>query len=178
MHIDVVRLSHRIVRDKRTTTHCALVARALGAKSITIVGKEDPQLKETIEAVCKQWGGPFSVKFCQTLDDFLGSHKQHYIAHLTMYGIPLQETIQEICSTGKQNPIAVVIVAKKVPNRIFRLATWNLAVTNQPHSEIGALAVFLWEVARTCDSGNLGEFPDTMKRVVPQRKNKEVEDLY
>jgi tRNA (cytidine56-2'-O)-methyltransferase len=37
----------------------------------------------------------------------------------------------------------VVVGAEKVPAEMYDLADWNVAVGNQPHSEVAALAVFL-----------------------------------
>ncbi|MEM1833024.1 MAG: tRNA (cytidine(56)-2'-O)-methyltransferase, partial [Desulfurococcaceae archaeon] len=61
--------------------------------------------------------------------------------HLTMYGINIDEVIDEISSLGKD--ILVIVGAEKVPGYIYRLADYNVAIGNQPHSEVAALAVFL-----------------------------------
>lgn len=37
----------------------------------------------------------------------------------------------------------VVVGAEKVPGEVFGLADWNVAVTNQPISEVSALGIFL-----------------------------------
>ena len=50
MTVNVLRLSHRLVRDDRVTTHVALVARAFGADKIYVVGGEN-HLKESIDRV-------------------------------------------------------------------------------------------------------------------------------
>jgi tRNA (cytidine56-2'-O)-methyltransferase len=42
----------------------------------------------------------------------------------------------------------VVVGAEKVPPDLYRLADYNVAVTNQPHSEIAALSVFLDHLQR------------------------------
>ena len=39
--IEVVRLSHRLPRDIRITTHCALTARAFGATKFIYGGQKD-----------------------------------------------------------------------------------------------------------------------------------------
>ncbi|HEV8595625.1 MAG TPA: tRNA (cytidine(56)-2'-O)-methyltransferase, partial [Thermoplasmata archaeon] len=39
--------------------------------------------------------------------------------------------------------LLVVVGAEKVPGEVFGLADLNIAVGNQPHSEVAALAVFL-----------------------------------
>ena len=48
--ITVLRLGHRISRDKRITTHVALVARAFGAYNI-IISTKDQQIEENIRSL-------------------------------------------------------------------------------------------------------------------------------
>jgi len=49
-NVAVLRYGHRPYRDLRVTTHCCLVARALGAEKIVIQGCEDPALKNRWKA--------------------------------------------------------------------------------------------------------------------------------
>ena len=60
--------------------------------------------------------------------------------HLTMYGKPWNEITDKIPLGGE---VAVVVGGTKVPGELFGLANYNVAVGNQPHSEVAALAVFL-----------------------------------
>ena len=57
-----------------------------------------------------------------------------------MYGSNLPDVISEIRNCEN---ILVVVGAEKVPAEMYDLADWNVAVGNQPHSEVAALAVFL-----------------------------------
>ncbi|MCK7488956.1 MAG: hypothetical protein MZU79_00960 [Anaerotruncus sp.] len=41
----------------------------------------------------------------------------------------------------------IVVGAEKVPPEIYQLADWNVAVGNQPHSEVAALAITLDRIA-------------------------------
>ena len=52
--ITVLRIGHRIGRDKRITTHVALVARAFGADSI-IIDSQDKKIEDTINSICNRW---------------------------------------------------------------------------------------------------------------------------
>jgi tRNA (cytidine56-2'-O)-methyltransferase len=61
------------------------------------------------------------------------------VVHLTMYGENLPNAIGQL----KSEKLMVVVGAEKVPPDLYRLADYNVAVTNQPHSEIAALSVFL-----------------------------------
>ncbi len=58
-----------------------------------------------------------------------------------MYGINIDEVIDEIRSSGKD--ILVIVGAEKVPRIYYELADYNVAIGHQPHSEVSALAIFL-----------------------------------
>ncbi|MHC1605210.1 MAG: tRNA (cytidine(56)-2'-O)-methyltransferase [Candidatus Methanofastidiosia archaeon] len=135
--ITILRIGHRPQRDKRITTHVALVARAFGADKI-VISEDDPKIKETIESIVDSWGGDFSVDFIGW-KEFLRSFKGK-IVHLTMYGIPFEDRMSEI---RKHKDICIIVGAEKVPPEIYRLSHYNLSVGNQPHSEVSALSLFL-----------------------------------
>ena len=86
--VRVLRLGHRIYRDIRTTSHCALTARAFGAEKITIAGEKDKSIEESIERVVSHWGGNFKISFIGNVAKEIEKiKKQGYcLVHLTMYG--------------------------------------------------------------------------------------------
>ncbi len=57
-----------------------------------------------------------------------------------MYGEPINRTLPKI---PKDEDLLVIVGAEKVPKELYNLADFNISVTNQPHSEIAALAIFL-----------------------------------
>ena len=57
--IFVLRWGHRPKRDARLTTHVILAARALGASGLMLSDIKDEKIKEMIEKITKNWGGPF-----------------------------------------------------------------------------------------------------------------------
>jgi tRNA (cytidine56-2'-O)-methyltransferase len=57
-----------------------------------------------------------------------------------MYGAGLDEMIEEVPA---DEDILIIVGAEKVPAEIYDLAHFNIAVGNQPHSEVSALALFL-----------------------------------
>jgi len=137
--IAVLRLGHRIGRDKRITTHVALVARTFGADTIYITTK-DQSIEDNIQSIAKRWGNTtFSietgVKAKQIINNWNGQ-----IIHLTMYGQQLKEALPRIDTT---KDTLIIIGAEKVPAYIYQEADINVAVGNQPHSEVAALAIFL-----------------------------------
>lgn len=137
--IVVLRLGHRPLRDKRITTHVGLVARSFGADGL-ILTEDDRSVIESIEDVKKRWGGEFFVKLVNDWHRYLKAWKG-IVVHLTMYGVPVDEKMDEIRTAS--NNVLVVVGAEKVPPEIYKLAHYNIAVGSQPHSEVAALAIFL-----------------------------------
>lgn len=171
MEIIVVRYGHRDVRDYRVTSHCALVARALGASKIIICGTREEAVENTIKGVNERWGGKFMVEFAPTWEKTLRDlkKKKYKIAHLTMYGLPLQE-VEETLS--KEKKIAVIIGSQKVERGVYEMSNFNIGVTNQPHSEIAAMAVFLDRVQKGKELEK--EFKHAKKQIIPQENGKRV----
>jgi tRNA (cytidine56-2'-O)-methyltransferase len=171
--VAVLRLGHRPGRDERTTTHVGLTARALGADRVLLAG-EAASGRDSIADITDRFGGPFDVETADApgavLDDWAGS-----IVHLTMYGLPVQDELPGIRSRFEDGtPLLVVVGAGKVPFDVYEAADWNLAVTNQPHSEIAALAVFLDRLfeGRELDRA----WANAQREVVPQERGKRVEE--
>ncbi|HID25255.1 MAG TPA: tRNA (cytidine(56)-2'-O)-methyltransferase [Thermoplasmata archaeon] len=164
--IAVLRLGHRIGRDKRVTTHVALVARAFGADKI-FVDRRDSKLEETIRDVCERFGGGFTIEtdvnWRQVMRDWRGVS-----VHLTMYGEPFDEVIDDI---RRHSNVLVVVGAEKVPMELFGLADFNVAIGNQPHSEVAALALFLDKYTK---GGWQRKQFDGKIRIVPTKQGKQV----
>ena len=114
------------------------MARAFGADNV-LVDTKDTKLEETIRATCQRFGGSFDIQTGVNRKSFLRRWKG-LIVHLTMYGERLDETIPRI---DKNKDILIVVGAEKVPAELYELADFNIAVGNQPHSEVAALSLFL-----------------------------------
>lgn len=168
MGVTVLRLGHRPSRDKRISTHVGLVSRAFGAENIFYSGRKDSSLEKSIHLVSKQWGGTFGVAHVTDWKSLVREWSGK-VVHLTMYGIPLGKRLARL---RKERDLLVIVGGEKVPPEVFKLADFNIAVTNQPHSEVAALAVFLHE----CFGGKEPEsrFSDARKKVVPQERGKKV----
>ncbi len=172
MRIIILRLGHRIQRDQRITTHVALTARALGAEGMFLVS-DDRGIEKSMEEVRDRWGGSFYVKNITSWKSEIKKWKKAggKVLHLTMYGINLPDALHEI----KAENLMVVVGAEKVPPDLYKLADWNVAAGNQPHSEVAALALTLdrlmaaqgKEALRTQFTG--GEF-----EIIPKMAGKEV----
>lgn len=140
MEIVVLRVGHRIDRDQRVTTHVGLCARALGAQGL-LLAASDRSVVSTIRDVVRRWGGDFWIRDRVNWRQEIANWKDNKgtVVHLTMYGQNLPHVIRHL-STEK---LMVVVGAEKVPPDLFKVADYNVAITNQPHSEIAALSIFL-----------------------------------
>ncbi|MDP7974979.1 MAG: tRNA (cytidine(56)-2'-O)-methyltransferase [TACK group archaeon] len=143
MRVVILRYGHRRDRDKRVTTHVALVARAFGAEGMLVWGDPDPSLEASMARVVSTWGGSFWLRWISSYVDEINAWKKEggMLIHLTMYGQQLDEALREIVL--RPQPLMIFVGASKVPPEIYRLADYNVSVGNQPHSEVAALAVFL-----------------------------------
>lgn len=170
MKIEVLRIGQRLVRDDRVTTHVALVARAFCASKI-YMNEVNPEIKDTLDKISKIWGGTFEVEFITNWKKIVQQKKQEKIkiVHLTMYGQNINDVDQTV---EKEDQILVIVGAEKVPREIYDLADYNVAVGNQPHSEISALAVLLDRIQK----GNqfLTKYQNAQREIIPTKQGKNV----
>ena len=139
--LDVLRLGYRKGRDPRITTHLALVARAMGADGFLLAGDEDKEMFENLNSVSKRFGGNLETEHVSGM-----GHLKRHVAnggvavHLTMYGEPFRKAIPNI---RRDRPVVIVVGGAKVPGDVYKICQHNVAVGNQPHSEVAALALFM-----------------------------------
>lgn len=144
--IAVLRWGHRF-RDQRLTTHVALTARALGASEFILTDIKDESIKETMEKIVKQWGGPFNFRMGTPWKLVVREWKDKggVVVHLTAYGENIQTSnvLQRIKATKKD--VLIIVGSQKVPSQFYseKVSDFNIAIGNQPHSECSSLAVFL-----------------------------------
>src|SRR6056297_3344288 len=180
--VAVLRLGHRPGRDERMTTHVGLTTRALGGDRAILAGDASKSVG-TVEDITERFGGPFAVELTDTpkavIRDWEGQ-----VVHLTMYGERVQDVEDEIRAAhrgtsadeaddgGDGDPVLAVVGSQKVSFDVYEAADWNVGVTNQPHSEVAGLAVFL---DRLFDGRELDrEWTDADQTVVPQATGKKV----
>src|SRR5689334_21604230 len=171
----ILRIGHRVFRDSRVTTHVCLTARALGADGVIIADQEDKVVESTIRDVTDRFGGPFEVQsgtpWKKAVRDWRAMGGR--IVHLTAYGLPLPKLLPEI--QGVQEEHLVIVGSEKMPGEIFKLADWNVSVTNQPMSEVAVLAVFLDWFTQHREFGH--EFSKARVHIVPSRSGKEIQQV-
>jgi tRNA (cytidine56-2'-O)-methyltransferase len=153
----------------------ALTARALGAEGIIVSDVQDENIRKSVDKIVKRWGGPFFIEmgtpWKKAVEDWRA--QGGLVVHLTVYGRNLTpEVLGEIKARGK--PIMVIVGSQKVPVSFFseKISDFNVAVGNQPHSEISSLAVFLdryfegKELEKQFEGGEL--------RIIPQHRGKKI----
>ncbi len=179
----VLRWGHR-PRDFRVTAHVALTARALGAKGFILSDVEDTALKSTIARVVDNWGGQFFVESGKSWKATVQEWKKTggIIVHLTMYGENLETSniLEEIKRSSKK--ILILVGSQKVPPEFYSedFSDFNVAIGNQPHSEVAALAIFLdrlyqgRSLSRIFENGKLHLVPSPRgKRVIECQRAKQ-----
>jgi tRNA (cytidine56-2'-O)-methyltransferase len=134
-------------------------------------GDQDGDMEHSISKVNERWGGTFAVKYIyKPLSLVKGWRNRGITVHLTMYGLPIDDVIEDIRRTRRD--ILVIVGGPKVPGAYYSLSDYNVSITNQPHSEIAALAIFL---DRYFEGRELNlEFPGGKLRVVPSDRGKKL----
>lgn len=178
--LDILRLGYRKGRDPRITTHLALVGRALGADRFLLAGDEDEKMFDNISQVNDRFGGSMECEHIKGsvgwLKNFVtkdaGDGKPGVAVHLTMYGQPYREAIPQI---RRDRPVVVIVGGAKVPGDVYKYSQYNVAVGNQPHSEVAALALFL--DAWYGEDSSHRKFDDARLIIEPTANGKTVRDL-
>jgi tRNA (cytidine56-2'-O)-methyltransferase len=176
LKIVVLRWGHRPQRDVRLTTHVALTARALCASGFILSDVEDANIERTVRRITERWGGSFEFEMGTPWKKAVREWKAKggEVVHLTAYGENIQtsDVLKRIKDLGKD--ILVVVGSQKVPGEFYssEVSDFNVSVSNQPHSECSALAIFLDrffggdELARDFEKAKL--------RIVPRERGKEI----
>lgn len=172
MKIEILRLSHRLPRDCRISTHCALVSRAFGATKLYYSGMHDSGLEESVSKIVEKFGGPFGIEYVAKDEKFVKEKKKegYLIVHLTMYGLPFEKECKKIKKQHKK--ILLIVGGERVEGSFYELADYNLAVGNQPHSEVAALALVLNEL-----HGEKKDFEKAKIKVKPSKRGKDVREV-
>jgi len=175
LKIVVLRWGHR-PRDLRVTSHVALTARAFGASGFVLPDAEDKSVMRTVRRVVESWGGPFDLEMGVNWRSFVRSWRSRggVTVHLTVYGenIESSDVIQRIRDAKRD--VLVIVGSQKVPSDFFSedVSDFNVAVGNQPHSEVAALAVFLDRLLQ--GRGLSREFHGAKLRIIPSKRGKTI----
>jgi len=171
-HVYVLRLGHRPQRDKRVTTHVALVSRAFGANGFILADTCSEEVERSLRKVLKCWGGEMHYECGIPAKSYVREWREKggEVIHLTMYGAPVERVIDNIRSSPR--PKLVVVGAEKVDWFFYENADYNVSVTSEPHSEIAALAVFLDRLYRGRELLAMKRSPG--KSIIPMIRGKRV----
>lgn len=167
MPVEVLRLNHRIGRDARISTHVCLTSRAFGASKIYYSGQRDSSMENSVKGITKSFGGPFDIEYVKNDIKLVQEKKKKgfLVVHLTMYG-------KDFKTFKKNKNILIIVGGEKVEPEFYKLADFNISVTNQPISEVSALGVFLYEFY-----GYKKKFRNVKLKVVGQTRGKLLKKL-
>lgn len=169
MNITVLRLAHRPQRDKRITTHVFLTARAFGADKVIYTGVRDEELVKGVTEISEVFGGKFSIEYANGWRRVLEDYKNKaQIIHLTMYGLPIQ-SVSDIKS-GKDK--LIIVGGQKVDSDMYEAVDYNIAVTNQPHSEVAALSITLDRILSGAELDK--KFDNAKQEIMPSANGKRI----
>lgn len=173
----VLRWGHRF-RDQRVTTHVALVARAFGALGFVLADVEDQTVKTTIDKIVANWGGRFHINMGEPWKQVIKEWRSRggVVVHLTAYGENIQTSDVMERIRALEEDILIIVGSQKVPKEFFSpdVSDFNVAVGNQPHSEVSSLAVFLDRFF--CGKELATELRGAKLGIVPQKHGKKVVD--
>jgi tRNA (cytidine56-2'-O)-methyltransferase len=148
----------------------------LGATSFILADIEDVEVKATVEKIAGSWGGKLDFEMGMPWKQVVAAwrRKGGLVVHLTAYGENIQTSnvVERIRNAGRD--LLVIVGSQKVPREFFSpiISDFNVAVGNQPHSEISSLAIFL---DRLYEGRELSmEFNDAKLRIIPQKHGKRV----
>lgn len=86
-----------------------------------------------------------------------------------MYG----ENINDVeLRLQNEDNLLIVVGAEKVPREIYNLADYNVAIGNQPHSEVSALAIVLDRIQK--GSQFFTKFENPSREIIPTKNGKNV----
>ena len=171
----VLRWGHRF-RDQMVTAHVALVARAFGASEFILSDVKDQAVEATVEKIVVNWGGRFRFEMEKPWKQVVKEWRNRggVVIHLTTYGENIQTSDVMERIRALEEDILIIVGSQKVPKEFFSpdVSDFNVAVGNQPHSEVSSLAVFL---DRFFSGKELAmEFKGAKLRVVPQKHGKKM----
>ncbi|MEM0286329.1 MAG: tRNA (cytidine(56)-2'-O)-methyltransferase [Candidatus Methanomethylicaceae archaeon] len=136
-----------------------------------ISGIKDENILKTINKICETWGGNFWINFIENPLFLIREWKKNggIVVHLTMYGIPISKILN---SLDLEKDILVIVGSEKVPREYYYEANYNIAIGNQPHSEVSALAIFLDRVTK--GAWEYLKFQNAKLIIIPSERGKKV----
>lgn len=149
--------------------YVALTSRAFGAEKMYL-HRSDGRVVETVRDVVGKFGGNFVVEPTDNPKKIVKEWSGK-ILHLTMFGLPIDENLDEIKKI--EEPILVVVGAEKVPPWVFEYSDFNIAIGSQPHSEVSALAIALSKISEDSYNQNF-EGPI---QVIPSGERRNMVDI-
>jgi tRNA (cytidine56-2'-O)-methyltransferase len=92
-----------------------------------------------------------------------------------MYGSKIVLKINQIIKRIKNKDLLIIIGGPKVDRFYYESVDYNISVTNQPHSEVAALAILLNYLNPDCLFKD--DFKNKVLKIKPNRNKKNVTTL-
>lgn len=102
----------------------------------------DTELESSVRSITSNFGGNFSIKTGIDPMEYLKTFHGVRV-HLTMYGLPVDSLMEEIRRAASGKDLTIIVGSSKVPFEYYEKSDFNVSITNQPISEVSALAIFL-----------------------------------
>jgi tRNA (cytidine56-2'-O)-methyltransferase len=133
-------------------------------------------IKETVDKVTQNWGGPFFFKMGMPWKTVVKEWKagEGIVVHLTAYGENIETgSVLDRIKASRRN-VLVIVGSQKVPSEFYSevVSDFNVAIGNQPHSECASLAVFLDRFFKGRELAK--KFKNERLRIKPQPRGKKI----
>ncbi|MHA1798658.1 MAG: tRNA (cytidine(56)-2'-O)-methyltransferase [Candidatus Helarchaeota archaeon] len=163
-----------MIRDERITTHLALISRLFDVRKFLLADIEDKGLKQNIKKLQNIWGGNLDLQVKINPSKYITNWKlsKGFIVHLTMYGEKFDDEILKKLKTHKK--LLIIVGSQKVPFKYYELSDLNLSIGNQPHSELSALTILLYELLGRKKDFLYRDFKNSKQKIIPSSKSKKI----
>lgn len=89
-----------------------------------------------------------------------------------MYGIPISKMLNNL---DLEKDILIIVGSEKVPKEYYYESNYNIAVGNQPHSEVSSLAIFLDRITK--GAWEYLKFQNAKLIIIPSERGKKVRKI-
>ncbi|MHA1786517.1 MAG: tRNA (cytidine(56)-2'-O)-methyltransferase [Candidatus Helarchaeota archaeon] len=163
-----------MIRDERITAHLALISRLFDVRKFLLADIEDKGLKQNIKKLQNIWGGNLDLQVKINPSKYITNWKlsKGFIVHLTMYGEKFDDEILKKLKTHKK--LLIIVGSQKVPFKYYELSDLNLSIGNQPHSELSALTILLYELLGRKKDFLYRDFKNSKQKIIPSSKSKKI----
>lgn len=166
----------QIAKRRKAHHTCCACSTSFRAHGMILSDTEDRKIKETVEEVTKNWGGPFHFEMGIPWKKAVNEWKTNggIVVHLTAYGENIESStvLDKVKRSGKD--VLIIVGSQKVPRNFYseQVSDFNVAIGNQPHSECASLAVFLDRFFG--GKSLIKDFEKAKMKIIAQKRGKKI----